>query len=325
MSNRATGVLAVAEYRTEFADAWDELVDRSCNGTFMHTRRFISYHGDRFRDRSLVLTDSRGKLAGVFPAAEDLTDPGLVVSHPGLTYGGVVHNDSVRGAVMIDALGSIAACYQRAGYHRLRYKAVPSIYHTVPMEDDLYALFRLGGRRYRCDLSATVDLSRRGRVSQQRLRSRKRADASGVRTREDWAAAAAFWPVLEENLARRHGTSPVHSLAEIQLLHDRFPDQILLMVALIEDELAGGAVLFAAGPVLHMQYTATTGPGRAASVTDLILEQGIELAAKRGFRFFDFGTSTLDEGRKLNQDLYHFKISFGAGGIVYDHYELGLR
>ena len=324
MSSESTGVLAVGEYTAGLAAAWDHLVDQSCNGTFIHKRRFISYHGDRFRDQSLVLTDRRGKLAAVFPAAEDLADPGLVVSHPGLTYGGLVHDDSVRGAAMVDALGSIAAWYRGAGYQRLRYKAVPSIYHTMPAEDDLYALFRLGARRYRCDLSATVDVTSRGRVSQRRLRSRKHADASGVRTREDWAAAVAFWSVLEQNLARRHGTSPVHSLAEIQLLHDRFPDQILLIVALIGDELAGGTVLFATGPVLHMQYTATTEQGRAAFVTDLIMEQAIDLAAKRGFRFFDFGTCTFDEGRELNQDLYHFKISFGAGGVVYDHYELGL-
>jgi hypothetical protein len=314
----------VTAYAAADADAWDGLVGRSCNGTFMHTRRFISYHGDRFRDRSLVLTDRRGNVTGVFPAAADPADPGLVVSHPGLTYGGLVHDGSVRGESMIGAIGAIAGHYRAAGYQRLRYKAVPSIYHTVPAADDHYALFRLGARRHRSDLSATVDLASRGRVTQRRLRSRKQAEAAGVRTREDWALVADFWPVLEQNLARRHGARPVHSLAEIQLLHDRFGDEITLISAMIGDELVGGTVLFAAGPVLHMQYTATTQAGRDSFATDLVMEQAIGTAAERGFRFFDFGTCTVDEGRDLNQDLYGFKVSFGAGGVVYDHYELGL-
>ena len=73
-----------------------------------------------------------------------------------------------------------------------------------------------------------------------------------------------------------------------------------------------------------MQYTATTERGRSASATDLVMEQGIEAGAKRGCRFFDFGVCSLDEGRSLDQDLYRFKVSFGAGGVIYDHYELDL-
>jgi hypothetical protein len=32
----------------------------------------------------------------------------------------------------------------------------------------------------------------------------------------------------------------------------------------------------------------------------------------------------MDEGRWLNEAQYDFKVSFGAGGVVHDHYELGL-
>lgn len=312
----------VGEYCAEVAQAWDDLVQRSCNGTFMHTRRFISYHGERFRDRSLVIEDRHGRIAGVFPAAEDLADPRLIVSHPGLTYGGIVHDGSIRGESMVGALQLIAEHYRGTGYRFLRYKAIPGIYHDVPADDDVYALFRLGARRYRGDLSATINLASRGRVSQQRVRSRRRAE--GVRARECWDEVARFWRILEENLMRRHGASPVHSLPEIQLLHDRFPDKISLIVASIDDDIAGGTVLFSAGPVLHMQYTATTELGRAVSATDPMMEHAIDLGAKRGHRFFDFGICTLDEGRSLNQDLYRFKVSFGAGGVAYDHYELAL-
>jgi Acetyltransferase (GNAT) domain len=260
----------------------------------------------------------------VFPAAGNPAAPQMVISHPGLTYGGVVHDGSVCGEAMIGALESIAQHYRGLGYQKLRYKAVPTIYHARPAEDDLYALFRLGARLYRSDLSATIDLASRGRVTQRRVRSRKRALAEGVSTEESWAEVAAFWRVLEQNLAYRHGVSPVHSLDEIRMLRDRFPRDVLLIVARIDSELVGGAVMFAAGPVMHMQYTATTERGRGASATDLVMEHAIELGVKRGCRYFDFGVCTVDEGRSLDQDLYRFKVSFGAGGVIYDHYELDL-
>lgn len=316
---------AVRAYEPECALAWDDLVSRSCNGTFMHAQRFISYHGDRFRDRSLMIEDRRARFVGVFAAAEDPADQGTVVSHPGLTYGGIVHDGSLQGAPMLGALEGIVAHYRELGYKRLRYKAIPAIYHSSPAEDDLYALFRLTARCYRSDLSATIDLANRGPVDQRRVRSRRRAEAAGVRTEQGWDEIEAFWRILELNLSRRHGVSPVHSLPEIWLLHERFPDEILLIIARIGEVPVGGTVLFAAGPVLHMQYTATTEEGRATCATDLVMEHAIALAQQRGYRYFDFGTCTVDAGWTLDQSLYQFKASFGASGIVYDHYELDLQ
>ena len=316
---------AVRAYEPGLAAVWDDLVFRSCNGTFLHTRRFISYHGDRFRDRSLVIEDRRGRVVGVFAAAEDPGDPGTVVSHPGLTYGGMVHDGSVRGGSMIDALDGIAAHYHNLGYGRLRYKAVPAIYHSMPADDDLYALFRVGARRYRSDLSVAIDLANRGPVGQRRARSRRQAEAAGLRIEQDWNDAGAFWRILELNLSRRHSTSPVHSLTEIQLLHECFPGEILLIVGKIGEVLVSGTVLFATGPVVHMQYTATTEDGRDICATDPVMEHAIALARQRGCRYFDFGTCTVDSGWMLDQGLYQFKASFGAGGIVYDHYEMDLH
>ena len=324
MTEQAASV-SVVSYEPGNAEVWEKIVARSYVGTILHTRRFISYHGDRFRDRSLMLEDRRGKVVGVFPAAEDPVKPEMIVSHPGLTYGGLVHDGSVRGASMVEALEKIATCYRNLGYSLLRYKVVPAIYRSTPADDDLYALFRLGARRYRCDLSAAIDLSNRGKVSHSRPQRRRQAEAAGVSAKQNWSDIEGFWQILQQNLSRRHGASPSHSLEEIKMLHDLFPDDILLMAAKIDDVLVGGIVLFLGGPVMKAQYTATTDEGRATFALDPVIEQAIELARERGCRFFDFGTNTLDEGRSLSQDLYQFKVSFGAGGILYEHYEADLQ
>ena len=37
------------------------------------------------------------------------------------------------------------------------------------------------------------------------------------------------------------------------------------------------------------------------------------------------GTSTLDEGRQLNESQYAFKVSFGGGGVIHETCELDLE
>ena len=76
MRQKGPGDLAglARAYRPDDAAAWDDLVARSANGTILHTRKFLAYHGDRFRDRSLVVTKSNGKLAGVLDARREGDD-----------------------------------------------------------------------------------------------------------------------------------------------------------------------------------------------------------------------------------------------------------
>ena len=314
----------VRDYLPDQAAAWDDLVARAVNGTMLHTRRFLSYHGDRFRDRSLLITNSRGWPIGALPAAEDPADASVVTSHPGLTYGGLVHDGSLRGEAMMRVLSQIADHYRTLGFARLRYKALPQIYQAEPAADDVHALYRLGASRSSCDLAAVISLAARGRVATSRRQRRRRAEAAGVRVDEGWQDAAAYWQVLEGNLGRRHGATPTHSLAEIEYLHERFPKEIILITAQIGDELVGGNLFTVEGPVLQVRYTATTEAGRDVCATDLVVERGITLAGELGCRYFSFGTSTADAGRQLKAPQYDFKISFGAGGVTHDGYELSL-
>ena len=133
-----------------------------------------------------------------------------------------------------------------------------------------------------------------------------------------------FWPVLGEALARRHGARPVHSFEEMALLADLFPDQISVAVARADDQIAAGAVFFHCSPVLHLQYIGTTEPGMALGAADMLIDSAITVATDNGYRFFDFGISTEDQGRTLNDSLYRYKASFGAGGITYEEYEIDL-
>ncbi len=312
-------------YDSSFESQWDNFVEQSLNGTFLHTRRYLAYHGNRFRDVSVLIKDENDKLAGLFPAAVDPNNEWRVVSHPGITYGGILHKGNLRGARMVEAVAELKTYYAGQKFGGLRYKTVPQIYHRAPASDDLYALFVHNAARYRCDLSCAIDLANRGEISSRRRRSLKKALKCGIRVDEDENFTAGLWEVLEKNLASKYETRPVHSLEEITLLQSLFPERIKSVAAMLDKEVVAGVVLFLTETVAHAQYIASSSVGYETSALDAVFNYCIEAAASAGKRYFDFGTSNEDDGRKLNENLYNFKSEFGGGGIAHEFYDINLR
>ena len=316
--------MVIQPYEERLADEWDVFVEKSPVGTLLHTRRFLSYHRHRFEDLSLLVRDVKGHILAAFPAALSPTDNRQVISHPGITYGGILGGDQCRGELMVQTLRDICYHYKKSGLLKLHYKAVPFFYHTMPFQDDLYALFRIGAMRYRCDLSATIDLSHRGRVGSRRKRGYKRALKSGVHIATGKQYASELWNVLHSNLHDKHDAKPVHSLKEILLLHERFPDHIEFLVALRGEHVIAGVVLLHSSIVTHSQYIASSDVGYAVNALDMIFEHCIAECKMQGKRYFDFGISNEDGGKVLNEGLYTFKSEFGAGGAVHEFYEIDL-
>lgn len=310
-------------YQPSLADEWDGLVAAAPNGIFMLSRRFISYHGDRFDDRSLLVR-RKGRLVAVLPAAVVPGDGSTVASHPGLTYGGLVCADDLRGAAVLEILGTVAEHYAGQGFSSLVYKSVPHVLHRRSTEDDSYAMFRLGAVRSRCDLSAVVDLADPGPLSSNRKRNLKKARSAGLTIERDWSRAAEYWDVLAERLREAHEASPTHTLDEIELLRERFPDEIDLLVACEGSAAVAGIVEFRYPTMVMAQYIASNQAGRDANALDLVFDTAFDQARDAGYRWFNFGISTDVGGTVLNEGLYQYKTSFGAGGTVQEHYTLGL-
>jgi hypothetical protein len=326
-SSGSVAVRAVP-YTDADAERWDAFVAAAPTGTFLHTRRFLSYHGERFRDCSLLFVDAADRVCGVLPAAADPDDAAAAVSHPGATYGGLLLSDRRYGLDAFELLELARRSLAGAGFRRLVYKSVPPHVHRGIRQADLYALWRMGARLVRRDLWNVIDLTRPREVEAARRRRLRRVRDQVVNIARDDSASAypEFHAVLTECLAQRHGVRPVHTVAEMQLLHARFPRQISLWLARDEaGRCVAGEWIFDLGETCHGQYGVATEAGRAMSAQDLLLEAIISDGAARGSRSFSFGTSTESAGQVLNEGLYGYKASFGAGSVVHDFYELDLE
>lgn len=310
--------MRVERYQERWKDRWDDFVRRSKNGTFLFLRDYMDYHRDRFADHSLMVWD-KSQLLALLPANRS---GDLVASHAGLTYGGFVVDEQMKTPTMLELAHRVMDHLCREGVRRFLYKTVPHIYHRAPAEEDRYALFRLGAKMYRRDVTSVVECAGRLSFQRRRLRSMRKALAAGVTCgpTDDFET---YWRILEHNLSSAHGVRPVHTVTEIRRLHRLFPQNIKLFGAFLDGEMIAGTVIYESASVAHAQYIATSDRGRVLGALDLLFFSLLtdEYSTKR---YFDFGISTVEDGRLLNTGLIEFKEGFGARAVVHEFYELSL-
>lgn len=317
--------MIIKPYSEDMYDLWDRFVEQSLNGVFFHKRRFISYHKDRFIDTSLIIENEKGQVIGILPAAIDPNDTSIIISHPGITFGGLVSGNNCRGEKCILAMSEICKYFYASGYKSFRYKSIPYIYQRQPFQDDIYALFRLGATGYRTDINAVINIYNPGQMSKGRISEINKAAKSCMSFSSDPGYLGEIWEILEGNLLLKYGKKPVHTAAEIKSLLQRFPENILVHTAHLEGRLLAGVIFFVLNNSLHTQYITSSKIGQKYAATDYLISSAIKYAASRKMNYFDFGISNEDNGLYLNEGLYKYKRSYGAGSVVNEFYAIQLK
>jgi hypothetical protein len=311
-------MIRVVRYEAEQKVAWDTFVGSAKNALFLFERNYMEYHSNRFRDYSLMAFED-GRLISLMPA--NITED-TVHSHSGLTFGGLVSGFEMTTPLMMQVFGSLVEFLYKENVRKLVYKALPHIYHAVPSEEDLYALFRFGAHLVRRDVTSSVQ-NPALTFKENRLRVLKRAkdDEISVHKDEDFRT---FMKIVQELLLKRHGVKPVHTSEEMELLASRFPDNIKLFGAFRHEVLQAGVLIFESSNVAHAQYIANTEDGRKNGALDLVFDFLIN-DVYREKKYFDFGISTENAGQHLNNGLVTYKESFRASAVVHDTYEIDLQ
>jgi hypothetical protein len=309
--------LTVERYAATGAAHWDEVVRNARARHFMFERAYMDYHQDRFVDASWYVVH-RDRPIAVMPASRDGEE---IVSHGGLTFGGLISGAELTTARAVSAMQRITQALRADGAHRLTYKPMPHIYHLEPAEEDIYALAALGARLVARDVTAALSPSSRAGYSDERRRALRRAAAADLELNES-DSIEEFWALLRVVLSDRHGVEPVHSSNEMRLLADRFPGRIRLFVASENDEIVAGTLIFQTTTVAHAQYIASGARGRELSALDALFDHLLRNVYPD--IWLDFGISNERDGR-LNEGLMRNKEGYGARAIVHDRYTIDLH
>ena len=314
----------ILPYKSEMENRWDRFVmEDSINGTFLQTRKFLSYHpADRFKDTSFLVAKS-----GIVVAAVPGCDmDGDFVSHPGSTFGGpVISKDFYSGNKILDII-KVMTDHLGQNFNSVRLKPTSRIFCTKPTDLLEYALEREGYTRH-SELSCFSALAQDSdplesctRECRHNFRIAEKLDLTYGEIKA--SELDAFYRFLELSKAR-YNTKPVHTLAELRDLKKRFPEEILFRGVWQGETYLSGMMIFVfrQARALHFQYLAPDDTKRDTCATTALFVNAMREGSRLGFERFSWGISTEDGGNILNENLYRFKESFGALPSVNARYE----
>jgi hypothetical protein len=308
-------LVRIEPFSSGLTELWDQFVGTAPNGTLLHTRRYLSHEEGRFSDASILAVNPAGSLSAVLPAARS-SDGATVVSHPGLTFGGLVYDRSLWGERLLDVLKTVLRHFAEQGFEVLDYRPVPAFVRAPVADDDVSALLGLGASVYGRGVNAVIDVNAAVATSGRRGCIRK-AQRLGVQLSDDWDLLSSFWRLLEQELQDRHAANPLHTADEIQLLRELLGDAVGLRVARLDGETVAGTITYRySQQALHTQYLAAGDVGRQSSALDLVISSLVDDARDGQTRYVSLGTSTDPESGKLNSSLFQYKRSFGAGAVT---------
>lgn len=296
-------LLEIKTYTPSDIDVWNELVENSSNGVFLHSRNFMDYHKERFEDVSLLVYQG-GELIAVLPGNRHENN---FLSHQGLSFGGWIFKKGMDPALQNEViLNSLKHLFGK-GYTRIRVKPVPEFYHAEKLDNDVLML-SAGGVLVDEDPNYAIELPKV--ISDRGKRwGVQKAMNKGIHIEED-DGFVTFW---EEILMPYHrqvlGYEPVHTLAEIEFLASQNPTKIRQFNAYHKGEILAGVTVFAHPEVARTQYIASTEEGRKNRAVDLLI--GF-LMRNIGEKYIDLGGVTDPKTGLPKESLVQWKESFGG-------------
>ena len=312
-------MLRVERYSKENRLLWDSFVREAKNQSFLFYRDFMDYHKERFSDYSLMVYKGNMLLA-IIPA--NVTKD-QIISHQGLSYGGVLFARDVRLGDSIEVIKVVLEYLNNRGIKTLVIKLIPKMYQCLPSDELDWILFKIKGKLIRRDTALAID-NRVAHLSYQKRRKRSISKASklNIRLSKGHDEIRPFWlKVLEPNLLSKHGVAPVHTLDEILLLADRFPKNIQQHTIYLDGTIVAGCTVFLNETVAHAQYISGSDIGRNSGCLDFLFDQLIQ-EEYIGYNFFDFGICNEEEGQIINKGLLDWKEGFGARTVIHDFYRI---
>lgn len=304
--------IKVIRYENQLKNNWDGFVNEAKNGTFLFQRNFMEYHSDRFDDFSLMFF-SDNELVALLPACKMDT---VCYSHKGLTYGSLIVKKECKFQLYKDIFTSLIVFLNEQKFAELIIKTVPSIYCETA-NDELPFLHQFYGSSVEMNIGSVIYNRKEIVFSKSVVRNAINAQKKGIviRKSNDFTT---FWnDLLQPRLEERFNKKPIHSLDEIIYLKERFPDEIELHAAFLNDEMIAGTILFNNKNFVKSQYIASKSNYNKLGGLDLL---HYEIIKNLKTDYFDFGTSSEDFSTAENSNLLAWKEQFGARTIVFTIY-----
>jgi len=258
--------------------AWLEIIARA----FGHQTRCFAAEGPRGLVGILPLVTFRSRLFGRF-----------AVSVPFVNYGGVLADSAEAEQALLDAAIREAV---RAGSSHLELRHERRIFPGLAAKHHKVAM--------RLALASTSE--RQWQILDRKVRNQvRKAEKSGLNVRVGGGELIEeFYQVFARNM-RDLGT-PVYGLSFFREVLSTFPDAARIFVIAKDGRPVACSLTYGHHDTLEVPWASAIREFNSLCANVLLYWEMLRFAVEQGFRTFDFGRSTPDEGT------YHFKRQWGA-------------
>jgi hypothetical protein len=296
---------------------WNKFITSAKNATFLFNRNFMDYHNDRFTDNSL-LCFKEDELVAVLPANR-VGD--TLYSHQGLTYGGLVFQESTKLFEAFDVYKSVLVYLHSNNITALNIKVIPTFYNSLPSDELEYFMFKSNAKLLKRDVLMVIDYKHQIKFKKNRREGINKAIRYGLTLKVE-SDFDSFWEdILIPNLNKKHDINPVHSLAEIKQLAKKFPENIQQVNVYKDEKLIAGSTVFLTKTTIHPQYVSGNIDKNKYGSLDLLYDYIIN-NYRTDKRYFDFNISSENNGQVINKGLIFWKEGCGARSVVANTYEV---
>jgi len=308
----------IIKYHENLQKIWDDFIPKTANGTFLHLRKYMDYHSDRFDDYSLMFYNG-ARLIGVLPAHKIQRD---IYSHNGLTYGDFLFSDKIKLEVKIQILKTAFLYLIKNNFKFLHIKSIPYVFQNFMGQDNAFLYYKFDAKLTKILPFFVLDKATY-KLSQIRKKSINRTKNWNLKIEQNKDFLPDFWHIVEDNLSNRYKAKPVHSLGEMRLLMNRFSENIKLYTIFLDNELISGALVYLFKNTLHFQYVHSIENNKKRMATDVMINEIIKQNIDN-YNFISIGSSEVGDGQ-INKGLGYWKESFGSKLINQYFYSFDLQ
>ncbi|WP_341659372.1 hypothetical protein [Vibrio sp.] len=300
---------------------WDSLVTKSDEGTIFHSRKFLSYHQERFVKSEKQLVWLKGEqLFGVMPTVVcELNGKNTLLSPYGASFGGPIFRKTLKLKEGDEAIRALINYLDSNEIANCSLTLSPAIYNEKNSEVIGYCLEKYGFKLVSRDIFSVIGLKGKsyedvwqGYEGRARTSIRKSKEQFEIKTD---AIIDEFYNILVEDKNRLNST-PTHSLEQLKQLKSLFPKQVWVDIATHKESgtKAGICYFMPSTNTVLTFYMAQETRALKLNGVSVLVDFGIHNAVKNGCTYFDFGGSSIGYDIE-NIGVANFKESFGAYSV----------
>lgn len=286
--------------------AWDAYVRAREHAAVYHLAGWRNVIKSVFgRDTHYLLAERDGRICGVLPMVrlKSLAFGDFLVSMPYVNYGGVLADDPLACAELLDAAASLAG---RLGVDHVELRHLVDCAEWPKRDDKVSMHLELCGNADA--LWKQLGSKRRAQIKRS-TKEGARAEIGGLELVDD------FYAVF--SVKYRDLGTPVYPMSWFVAVLQAFPDLTRIFIVRVGGRPVAASLVIGFNGILEVPWAATLREADRYAVNMYLYWSMLKFAEDGGYQFFDFGRSTRDSGT------YRFKKQWGAEPVQhYWHYWL---